>query len=102
MLEEAMSTGDVARRRKLLDALVQENPENADVQLAQAILGGLYSQGKGGATRNLERAAQLLENPARHGHPQALLQLTCGKKSGKTRTPAAPPRWRWRCTTSMS
>ena len=75
MLEEAMSTGDVARRRKLLDALVQENPENADVQLAQAILGGLYSQGKGGATRNLERAAQLLENPARHGHPQALLQL---------------------------
>lgn len=75
MLDEAMSTGDLVRRRKLLDALVQEDPENADVQLAQAMLGGLYFQGKGGASRNLERAAQLLENPARHGHPQALLHL---------------------------
>lgn len=75
MLEEAMSTGDFARRRKLLDALVQEDPENTDVQLAQTMLGGLHFQGKGRASRNLERAAQLLENPARHGHPQALLQL---------------------------
>lgn len=75
MFDEAVSTQDFARKRQLLDALVKENPENADVQAAQVMLGGLYFQGKGGAPRDLTRAEQLLRNPADHGHSQALLQL---------------------------
>lgn len=75
MFCEAASTRDFVRRRQLLDALVKEDPENRDVQGAQAMLGGLYFQGRGGAPRDFARAEALLSNPARHGHSQALLQI---------------------------
>ena len=56
MFCEAASTRDFVRRRQLLDALVKEDPENRDVQGAQAMLGGLYFQGRGGAPRDFARA----------------------------------------------
>lgn len=75
MFSEAISTKDYANRKQLLDLLVKEDSENPDVQAAQAMLGGLYCQGRGGVSHNPVKAEALLINPARHGHSQALLQL---------------------------
>lgn len=74
-LEEVLSSQDFARRKQLLDSLVTEDPENVDVQAAQYILGDMYFQGKKGVRRDPVRARQMLMNPAKHGHSQALLDL---------------------------
>ena len=47
MFCEAASTRDFVRRRQLLDALVKEDPENRDVQGAQAMLGAcIFREGE--------------------------------------------------------
>lgn len=74
LLRYALMTRNPKEKRLVLTALAREDAENPDVRVAQTELGMMHYSGNG-APFNLERAEELLKNPAEHGDSRSLLMM---------------------------